>query len=185
MSLFDILEEKIDYKALEESVGFEMNPIKDKYKVIYGDNEVCIVEFVNNKTDFSDDYLSAEKDPEDYVVYISEVKNEYRTKKYIQKLNGLNFENISLMHEKREYDMPDEEIIDDIEPKEDIEEAVDDKRELADALTRLLIGNRESALRQLKDINIDFDIGDVDSEEYNRLFYKIYLDIKKIIERIK
>lgn len=86
-------------KGIEEEdklTGFTMEPEGDGYKIELKGKEICTVEFVNNDTDKSDDLEDAQNKPEDYTVYIKDVKDKNLADEYAKKLDDMGFERVSV-----------------------------------------------------------------------------------------
>jgi hypothetical protein len=91
-SLLSILKDVEDQDSLVD--GYTMNPTKQGYKVLHNKKEVCSVSFVNKNKEFYD-METAQDNPNDYNIYITEIKQEDKIKSYIKKLTDLGFVNIS------------------------------------------------------------------------------------------
>ena len=97
-----ILNELTHYLPEEEieKVGFEMQlPDEeegDAYSVTKNGKLVCKVEFISDTDDQSADVDSAQLNPEEHTVYITDIEDKAGTAEYKKKLAGMGFERISV-----------------------------------------------------------------------------------------
>lgn len=90
MSILNELQEKIIHES------WDMNPVEDSYMVAYDNVPVCKVDFTNQGTQKSDDLEIAQESPQKYIVYVTEIKDKFKTEEYIEKLKSLGFTKISI-----------------------------------------------------------------------------------------
>jgi hypothetical protein len=90
-SLFNMLK---DVDCQDELIeGFTMEPIKKGYKLYHEKQYVASVSFIKENNE-EYDMETASDFPKDYNVYITEIKQEDKIKKYIKKLTDLGFVNV-------------------------------------------------------------------------------------------
>lgn len=87
---------KVSEKVIKEEFEMEPDSEQESYLVKFDNEEICNVDIISNITDKSEDLETAQENPEDFTVYISDVKNKEKTEEYKNKLLGLGFENISV-----------------------------------------------------------------------------------------
>jgi hypothetical protein len=103
MSIFNELEQIILNSKVILKEEFEMEPStenEDKYDIFWDTDKVCSVEIINQLTDKSEDMELAQKHPENFIVYLSDVKNQEKAEEYKAKLEQMGFENISIEQEE-------------------------------------------------------------------------------------
>lgn len=91
-SLFKLLEEAEPQDNLINN--FTMEPIKKGYKLLHEKQYVAIVSFIDSQK-IERDMETACDNPQDYNVYITEVKQNDKINLYLKKLTDLGFVNIS------------------------------------------------------------------------------------------
>jgi len=103
MSILKELEKIIteSYKPKQKEVikeEWEMEPDSEEesYIVKFDNQEICNVDIIRNSTDKSEDIEIAQQKPEDFTVYISDIKDQKKAEEYKDKLETLGFENISM-----------------------------------------------------------------------------------------
>lgn len=92
-SLLEILENIDSCDSMID--GFKMEPTKFGYKVLLNNESVCHVSFINKDDKIERDMETAQDNPNDYDVVISEIKQDEKTELYINKLSKLGFGSIS------------------------------------------------------------------------------------------
>ena len=97
MSLFEsLLNIMKDVESKDDLVdGFTMNPTKKGYKVFHEKTEVCSVSFIEKNNNTEMDMETAQDNPVNYNVFITEIKQNGKIKQYIKKLTDSGFVNIS------------------------------------------------------------------------------------------
>jgi hypothetical protein len=94
MSIFQQLESMMNSSMRTEE--FEMVPGESKYEINFNGAPCCVVDFVNQKTEESDDFEIAQEEPGQYIVYLTNVKDKVKSDEYQGKLKKMGFNKISV-----------------------------------------------------------------------------------------
>jgi hypothetical protein len=81
---------------------FDMVPDKDgKYTVTFGEKSVCKLEIVSKETNLKESFENARRMPEEYTVFMTEVKDYTMATDYIELLDSYGFESVSVAEESK------------------------------------------------------------------------------------
>ena len=107
MSFLDRLSEFEDENMTDVEIAptsFEMQQSDedDSYVVMKGNVPCCKVEFVDNRNDSSVDVDTAQRRPDQHTVYVSDVLDEKDTQEYLNKLEDMGFDKVSVVQMESE-----------------------------------------------------------------------------------
>jgi predicted nucleic acid-binding Zn-ribbon protein len=153
MSIFQQLESMM--ASVMRTEEFEMDPQESKYQITFNGAPCCVVDFVNQKTEESDDFEIAQEEPGQYIVYLTNIKDKAKADEYQGKLKKMGFNKISVYED-----------VDPVEPE-------------VESIQNIKSSNDIDVILKLLD-NIEFE--DADGLSLGSL--KAIGDIRKIVQKL-